>query len=222
MEQGVRNPGLREAMQEHSKLSEHDPAELKAWDLIVDALGQVLEPGERVVAYADRDTDSNQIDAMAYESKGAAKVPDVMGYTPGGPKNETDAFDYDTDKGRSEPDVMGYEPGGPKNETDAFAYDHLPESPDNDAFMARGDVKPAEVDFLVLTDGRLVRGNVEGGDVYITDSPYEQPQVRVLADAYVAVLLPERICGVADGDWWCWQVPDGRSPADAATRWNRD
>jgi len=84
MEQGIRNPGLREAMDENSKLSERDPAELKAYDLIVDALATVLEPGERVVAYADRDVDANQIDALAYDAKAADEMSDVLGYEAGG------------------------------------------------------------------------------------------------------------------------------------------
>ena len=222
MEQGIRNPGLREAMDENSKLSERDPAELKAYDLIVDALATVLEPGERVVAYADRDVDANQIDALAYDAKAADEMSDVLGYEAGGPANQTDALAYDLEAGRNEPDVMGYTAGGPNNETDAFAYDGAPESPENDAFMAPHKAEPADVDFLVLTEGRLIRGFVEGGDVLITEDPYEQPQVRVLADAYVAVQLPKGVCGLAEGDWWCWKVPEGMEPHDAAKRWSRD
>jgi hypothetical protein len=221
MEQQVRNEGLREAMDENSMLSEQDPAELKAYDLITGTLAEVLEPGERVLAYADRDLTGNQIDVMAYDTKEAREVPDVMGYKPGGTRGETDAFAYDEEAGRAEPDVMGYQPGGSRGETDAFAYDRPAETPENDAFMSYAEVRPVDVDFLVLTEGRLIRGFLERGKVMITEAPYQDPQVRVIAETYVAVRLPEAVCGLAEGDWWCWRVPAGVEPRGAAKRWTR-
>jgi hypothetical protein len=223
MEQS-RSTGLNEAMQENSMLSEHDPSELKAYDLISRTLADLLEPGEGVVAYADRDLHGNEVDVMAYQSEPPVRqpeIPDVMGYTPGGPRDETDAFAYDEDAGRAEPDVMGYEPGGPRNETDAFAYDRPPETADNDAFMSAREPAPADVDFLVLTDTRLIRGFLEGGKIMVADTLMEEPQVQVIAERYVAVRMPPGLCGIREGDWWCWPVPAGADAHVAAKRWTK-
>jgi hypothetical protein len=221
MEQGIRNPGLNELMQEYSILSGRDAAEVRAYDIIAAALAEVLAPGEGVVAYADRDLNANQFDALAYQAQGAEGVPDVMGYKAGGPLNETDAFAYDQEAGRAEPDVMGYQAGGPKNETDAFAYDGAPQNPDNDAFISGREAKPADVDFLVLTEGRLIRGLLDGGDLAIAEAVYDQPEVKVLAKTYVAVRMPEAVCGLADGEWWCWPVADGGETESTVKRWER-
>jgi hypothetical protein len=223
MEQTSGTPGLRESMQEQSKLSGHNPAELKAYDLIYGALADVIEPGERVLAYADRDLNGNQSDALAYDTAAPAEQPDVMGgYRSGDPAAQTDAFAYDQEAGRAEPDVMGgYRPGGPGGETDAFAYERTPRTPQTDAFMSPGEARAADVDFLVLTDTRLIRGFLERDEVMITEALYEEPQVRVLAENYVAVRLPPAVCGLAEGDWWCWRVPEGLEPRTAAQRWLR-
>ena len=221
MEQGIRNPGLNEVMQEYSKLSERDAAEVRAYDIIAAALAEVLVPGEFVMAYADRDLNANQLDALAYQAQGAGGVPDVMGYQAGGPLNETDAFAYDQEAGRAEPDVMGYQAGGPRNETDAFAYDGAPQNPDNDAFISGRAAKPADVDFLVLTEGRLIRGLLDGGDLAIAEAVYERPEVKVVAKTYVGVRMPEAVCGLADGEWWCWPVADGGETESTVKRWER-
>jgi hypothetical protein len=221
MEQGVRNPGLREAMQGGSMLSRRDPAELRAYEVIGKALGEVLAPGEPMLAYADRDLHGNEVDALDYDTRAAADIPDVMGYEPGGSLNETDAFAYDQEAARAEPDVMGYEPGGSRGETDAFAYDGAPHSPDNDVFMAAREAKPADVDFLALTDGRLIRGLLDEGRVAISEAPYSHPEVRVIETTYLAVRLPETICRPQDDGWWCWQVRDDEEPQSAAKRWDR-
>jgi hypothetical protein len=221
MEQSSRNPGLREEMQAHSMLSEHDPAELGAYELISEALGDILRPGEQVLAYADRDLSGNQVDVMAYDHPEASAPPDVMGYEPGGPLNETDAFAYDEESGRAQPDVMGYQAGGPLNETDAFAYDRPPETPDNDAFMSPRRTKAADVDFLVLTDSRLIRGFLEDQKVMLTESPYDEPKVQVITETYVAVRLPPAVCGISESDWWCWRAPDGVDARAVARKWTR-
>jgi len=173
-----------------------------------------------VVAYADRDVDANQIDALATTPRRRTKCPTCWAYEAGGPANQTDALAYDLEAGRNEPDVMGYTAGGPNNETDAFAYDGAPESPENDAFMAAAQAEPADVDFLVLTEAGHP-GLRRGGDVLITEDPYEQPQVRVLADAYVAVAVAEGRLRSGGEVVVCWKVPEGMEPHDAAKRWSR-
>ena len=222
MDQASGIPGLRESMQEQSMLSEHNPSELRAYDLIYDALADVIEPGELVLAYADRDLSGGQVDAFAYDTDAAAEQPDVMGgYRPGGGA-QADAFAYDEEAGRAEPDVMGgRDPGGPGGETDAFAYERTPRTPDTDAFMSPGEARAADVDFLVLTGTRLIRGFLEDDKVMIVEAQYGEPQVRVLAESYVAVKLPPAVCGLAEGDWWCWRVPEGLDPRTAAQRWLR-
>ncbi len=222
MEQMSRNPGLRDAMQESSMLSEHDPSELKAYDLISQEIADILEPGETALAYADRDLKGNEFDALAYQKEPDDHQTDVMRYTPGGPLDETDVMAYDEEAGRREPDVMGYKAGGPRSETDAFAYDRPPETPENDAFMSATPVSPADVDFLVLTDTRLIRGFLEHGKMMITETPYEEPQVQVVSETYVAVRLPAEMCGLNEGDWWSWRVPDGVDAREAAKRWTRE
>jgi hypothetical protein len=220
MEQESRNSGLREAMQDRSMLSEHDPSELKAYDLISQTLAGLLEPGERVLAYADRDLKGEQADALAYDIRVAAEQPDVMGYQHGEPNAETDAFAYDEDAGRAEPDVMGYRHGEPTGQTDAFAYKRAPASPENDAFMSPVKVPAADVDFLVLTDKRLIRGFLENEKIMVVETTsYDEPQVQVVAESYLAVRLPPALCGLGEGDWWCWPAPQGTEPQHVIKEW---
>ena len=95
------------------------------------------------------------------------------------------------------------------------------ETPENDAFMSAIEVRAADVDFLVLTNTRLIRGFLEGDEVMITQTPYEEPQVRVVAESYLAVRLSPAVCGLGEGDWWCWRLPDGVDPRSAAKQWRK-
>jgi PAS domain-containing protein len=106
-------------------------------------------------------------------------------------------------------------------ETDAFAYDRPPETPENDAFMESHSPRAADVDFLVLTDGRLIRGFLEKEKMLVTETRYEEPQVQVIADTYVAVRLPPALCGISESDWWCWRAPEGVDVRVVARKWAR-
>jgi hypothetical protein len=87
--------------------------------------------------------------------------------------------------------------------------------------MSGTEVRVADVDFLVLTDSRLIRGFLEDGEVMIAQTPYEEPQVRVVGESYLAVRLSPAVCGLGEGDWWCWRLPDGVDPRSAAKKWGK-
>jgi hypothetical protein len=222
MERIVANRPLYELMSTNSMLSRDDPAQAKAFSHIFRELVHLLEPGEEVLAYADRELSrALRTDPLAGESGVSAMVPDVLGYGPGGPSDETDALSGDTGASRVVPDVMGYSPGGPAGQTDALAYSPAPRSPETDAFMSSVAPAAMDVDFLVLTGHRLIRGFLEDGKTMFTEARMEAPEVRLVGSRYIAVKLPPALRGLGEGEWWSWRVPGEMEPRAAAKPWSR-
>lgn len=234
---------VRGIIQENSMLSRLHQRGEKARNIIEEGLSSLLQPGEAVLTYADRELRRPSLkrekDALAYKRghKGRHndKQTDAFAYRKGhGP--ETDAFAYDTEGARRQPDVMGYEGGGPKGEVDALAYQGAGQSPDTDAFISdAAGPGAADVDLLVLTDRRLMRGTLredklewrevpcEEGGVCVTQVPgaSARPAEGAMVEAvWLDITLPVQLCGEDEEALWCWEVPQGLDAAVAAERWS--
>lgn len=211
----------------------------KARKIIEESLSSVLRPGEAVLTYADRELRRPSLegekDALAYKRGHHDKQTDAFAYREGrGP--ETDAFAYDTEGARKQPDVMGYESGGPTGEVDALAYQGAAQSPDTDALVSdAAGPRAADVDLLVLTDRRLMRGTLrdeklewrevpcEEGGVCATPVPgaSAHPVEGAMVEAvWLDITLPVQLCDEDEEALWCWEVPVGLDAVVAAERWS--
>jgi hypothetical protein len=222
MEHVIANRPLYGLMSTNSMLSRDDPAQAEAFSLIFRKLVHLLESDEDVLAYADRElVGPGQTDILGGETGASAMESDALGYDPGGPSEETDAFSGDTGASWTVPDVMGYQPGGPEGQTDALDYSPAPRTPQTDAFTSSVAPRATDVDFLVLTARRLVRGFLEDEKIMFTEAPMEAAEVRLVGSRYIAVKLPPALRGLGEGEWWSWRVPDGTEPRTAAKAWSR-
>jgi hypothetical protein len=223
---------LRELMRENSILSPEDEAAAAASDLIHEAFSSILEPGEQVLAYADRAIGlTGQTDAFAYRPGGPKDQTDIFAHDRSADNRQTDAFAYDTEEGRAVTDVMGYARPSPAQvpytETDAFAYSRPEESVQTNIFLARDTrPRPADLDLLVLTDRRLMRGVLEEGSLTLKAVGCQTGGVQVLtsreeqgAECYLGICLPVTVCGPGEGEWWYWHVPQDRDPHELAAKW---
>jgi hypothetical protein len=211
----------------------------KARRIIEEGLVSILQPGEAVLTYADRELRrpglKAQKDALAYKRGHGDRQTDAFAYHKGHGA-ETDAFAYDTERAREQTDVMGYQAGGPKAEVDALAYHGAAQTPDTDAFVSdAAGPRAADVDLLVLTDRRLMRGTLRDEQLEWREVPCEEGGVcvnqvpgasthAVEGTAVEAVLLditlPVQLCDEDEETLWCWEVPAGVDVVVAAERWS--
>jgi hypothetical protein len=221
-------------MRERSMLPDLDVPGERASELIGRALEAFLQPGEEVLAYADRGLQVEDTDAFFYHPGGPPREIDALAY-PEKPSNpEIDAFAYDTAEGRRQPDVLGYERGRPQHDTDAYAYRRPVPNPETNAFISEAaGPRAADVDFLILTDRRLIRGLLENESPELLDVACDCGQLHVALSSvdetagpggeptrssYLSITLPPVLRREGE-DQWCWSPPEGQDPAEVAKDW---
>ncbi len=228
------NAELREMMRDYSTISGFDRSGARAIEIIQGTLGTLLEPGERVIGYADRRLASvNQTDAYAYAHDEPNGETDAVAYPRKDGSPQVDALAYDTERGREQMDVLGYRGREVQGQTDAFAYVHWPQGSDVDILVSdAAGPRAADVDLLVLTDKRLLRGILENEKLMVAEVPSQVGEVGVAVaeigsaedgspdgTVYVAITIPPRLCRPAENDVWQWQVPEGKDPRVVAEQW---
>jgi hypothetical protein len=231
---------LRATIEENSTLSRFNRPGTKAADLISRGLAEVLEPGEQVLSYADRDLGRPRLrrekDAFAYKHR-RNRETDALAYPHEVGRPEADAFAYDTAGAREQPDVLGYEKGGPPRETDAFAYSKPEANPETDAFISdAAGPRAADADLLVLTDRRLIRGLLRNEKLDFREVPCDEGGVCAMPASGTATLtdtgesieavwleitLPDELLDEGEVEVWYWEVPEGEDADDAARKWGR-
>jgi len=215
---------LRETMNESTMLSRFDRWGAKATEVIYNGLVQELEPGEMIHAYADRELPrSRSTDALKYDHMGLEEETDAMAYPHEVVQPGADVMAYETEAGHEQPDVMDYQKRGSVNQTDAFAYSHGQQSPDNDAFISGvAGSQPADVDLLLLTDRRLIRGVLRDGRLELRKVPCSEGGVCVNEDAesiWLEIILPPELLDEDEDETWCWEVPEGGDADSSAMKW---
>lgn len=251
MAQSSEEAQVRRIIRENSMLSPRHRGAVEAIRIIERELGAVLQPEEIVLTYADRELPRpdekkadaykrahmiRQTDAYAYKRRPATRQTDAYAYERGPSTKQTDALAYDTDAAREQPDVMGYTPGGPRDQVDAVAYERPPESPETRALMFEADRPPAvDVDLLVLTDRRLMRGLLKDGKLQWREVPcdeggvcvHQTPETAVeqltgeyIESVWLDISLPDVLCEEDEEAIWCWEVPEDVEAEAAAAKWS--
>jgi len=251
MAQSSEETRVRRIITENSMLSPNHPAAVEAMGIIERGLSAILQPEEEVLTYADRELPRpdekkadaykrghriRQTDAYAYKRRPATRQTDAYAYERRPATRQTDAYAYDTDAARKQPDVMGYAAGGPADQVDALAYERPPESPETRALMSEADRPPAvDVDLLVLTDRRLMRGLLRGGKLQWREVPCEEGGVCVdqtpetaigqltgdtVEIVWLDITLPDELCEEDEEAVWCWEVPCDIEAEAAAAKWS--
>jgi hypothetical protein len=229
---------LRDLIEETSVLSPVERGEDKALGLIARGLASALEPSETLLAYADRGLDHlslrREIDGLSFDQPSATDESDALVYESEGRGAETDAMAYDVDEEGAQQDVMRYRAGGRREDVDALAYDGAVQGPETDVFVsdASGE-RPADVDLLVLTDRRLLRGSLRHAKLTWREAR-QLPGELVLAAArtgiqgeggaaieavWLDISLPVALCEADENGMWCWLLPEGLDAGEAASRW---
>jgi hypothetical protein len=215
---------LRETMNESSMLSRFDRWGAKATEIVYKSLAHELEPGETVLAYADRELPQRQpTDGLSYERSRFETQTDAMEYAHEVGKPEADVMAYDIEAGRAQMDALGYEKGGSLNQTDAFAYAHAEQSPDTNAFISDvASPQAIDVDLLLLTDRRLIRGVLRDGRLEVRKVPCAEGGVCINKDVesvWLEINLPPQLRDDDEDQTWCWEVPQGGNADSSAERW---
>jgi hypothetical protein len=202
---------------------------------IIDSLSRALSPDEDVIAYLDRPlAQGAQTDAFAYKHEGQTRQNDAFAYPRAEDAAQTDAFAYDTERGRQQLDIMGYERSGSRTESDAFAYAAAPQTPETDALVSDAAGAPRDVDFLLLTNRRLIRGILQKGHIELSEvtcGPGETVAMLTTglgtggegtwADAVcLTIQLPAPLCLPDEDAEWRWLAPEGRDLKAVTGLWN--
>jgi hypothetical protein len=222
--------GLRELMYESSWLSREGESGDKPVEVVFHTLLAVLQQDEVVLAYADR--------SLSAAKNGALGSPPV-GYR---------------DVILSSPDY----PEGEATQTDALAYARAPRGPETDAFISPATESPiplagehggggqaesrasrtesTDVDLLMLTDRRLIRGLFAMSRTTVTQVPWQVDGTRIVIEPagdfiqagngeghpaiHLAVHLPALLRRAGEGEWWQWRLPEHQDPWVIFERWS--